>query len=143
MRGEDSGIATCQDGKREDRRLQLLGIQRCAWPRFERRDGWQETDAGEGVRDERVCRRVSIGQRMLFHLSKIKREVSGLVCCGRIPEYRQHGDGQRTWRQGRKERARLSEERQTTAVGQKGSMLYHMGCVEERNVIFQLIDQRE
>ena len=54
VRGEGCVIATCQDGKREDRRLQLLGIQGRALPRFERRDGWQETDAGGGVRDERA-----------------------------------------------------------------------------------------
>ena len=41
-----------------------------------------------------------------------------------------------------------AERHTTTAVDQKGSMLYHMGYVEERNVnvidvIFQLVDQRE
>ena len=88
VRGEGCVIATCQDGKREDRRLQLLGIQGCALPRFERRDGWQETYAGEGVRDERAFVGVMVGPRMLSHLKKIKREVSGLFCCGRIREYR-------------------------------------------------------
>ena len=62
VRGEGCVIATCQDGKREDRRLQLLGIQGCALPRFERRDGWQETDTDEGVQ-ERVCRRAKLREK--------------------------------------------------------------------------------